>query len=106
MANAPAEQSGLSSGLVNVGRMVGATLGVAALGMLFGGRVEAAAQDVPRFMDGMHNAFLMGGAVEFVGAAIALLWFRSNSLDRQTATSPPEADRRELHVGRLNRRAY
>ena len=52
MANAPAARSGLSSGLVNVGRMVGATLGVAALGIVFGGRIEAAAQDVPRFMEG------------------------------------------------------
>jgi hypothetical protein len=69
--------------------MVGATLGVAALGMLFGGRAEAAAQDVPRFVEGMHSAFLMGAAAEFAGAGIALLWFRRDSLetDRQDAIS-------------------
>ena len=56
--------------------MVGATLGVAALGIVFGGRIEAAAQDVPRFMEGLRGAFLMGGVAEFAGAGIALLWFR------------------------------
>jgi DHA2 family methylenomycin A resistance protein-like MFS transporter len=81
MANAPAARSGLSSGLANVGRMIGATLGVAALGMLFGGRVETAAQDVPRFMEGMHGAFLMGAVAEFAGSGIALLWFRRDSLE-------------------------
>jgi MFS transporter, DHA2 family, methylenomycin A resistance protein len=81
MASAPAARSGLSSGLVNVGRMIGATLGVATLGMLFGGRVETAAQDVPRFMEGMHGALLMGAAAEFIGAGIALIWFRRDSLE-------------------------
>lgn len=83
MANAPAARSGLSSGLVNVGRMVGATLGVAALGLVFGGRAEATAGDVPRFLHGMHAAFRMGGAAELLGACIALTWFRRDSLARQ-----------------------
>lgn len=89
MANASAVRSGLSSGLVNMGRMVGATLGVATLGVLFGGRIEAAARDVPQFLHGMHNAFLMGGAAELAGAAIALIWFRRDSLetDRRFQTS-------------------
>lgn len=97
MANAPAARSGLSSGLVNVGRMVGATLGVAALGMLFGGRVEAAAQDVPRFMEDMHSAFLVEGAAEFAGAGIALICFRRDSLatDHQDTSRPHSSERED-----------
>ena len=81
VANAPATHSGLSSGLVNTGRMVGATLGVAALGILLGGRAEAAAHDVPRFIDGMQWAFVMGAVAEFAGALLAVIWFRRDSLE-------------------------
>jgi hypothetical protein len=47
VANAPAARSGMSSGLVNVGRLVGATLGVAFLGLMFGPRIEEVAKDAP-----------------------------------------------------------
>jgi len=81
MANAPSARSGLSSGLVNVGRMVGATLGVAALGLLFGPHVEEAAKDAPTFLVGMRGAFVMGAAAQVIGALIAVLCFRRHSLE-------------------------
>jgi DHA2 family methylenomycin A resistance protein-like MFS transporter len=81
VANAPAARSGMSSSLVNVGRMLGATLGVAVLGIWFGGQVGQGAGDPQRFVLGMHSAFLWGGAAELVGAAIAFLWFRQDSLE-------------------------
>lgn len=80
VANAPVARSGLSSGLVNVGRMVGATLGVAILGVLFGARIEDAAADPARFLDAQHAAFLLGGAAELCGAVLALICFRRDSL--------------------------
>jgi len=81
VANAPAARSGMSSGLVNVGRMLGATLGVAILGILFGGNAKAAAADPPRFLAGLHASFLIGGCVELAGALIAILWSRRHSLE-------------------------
>ena len=80
VANAPVARSGMSSGLVNVGRMVGATLGVAILGLLFGVRSEAAVADVPQFLHGMRSAFLIGGLAQLAGALIAVLCFRRDSL--------------------------
>lgn len=80
VANAPVARSGLSSGLVNVGRMVGATLGVAILGLLFGTGIEATAADPGRFLPALHAAFLIGGGAELAGAVIALVCFRRHSL--------------------------
>jgi EmrB/QacA subfamily drug resistance transporter len=88
VANAPATHSGLSSGLVNTGRMVGATLGVAALGILLGGRAEAAARNVPRFIHGMQWAFVMGAVAEFAGALLAVVWFRRDSLESRPRDTP------------------
>jgi MFS transporter, DHA2 family, methylenomycin A resistance protein len=101
VANAPAVRSGMSSGLVNVGRMVGATLGVAFLGLMFGPRIEEAAKDAPRFMAGMSTSFLIGAAAQFLGAAIALTWLRRDSLQTKaqrggsaSEAALPQAQRR------------
>jgi EmrB/QacA subfamily drug resistance transporter len=84
VANAPIERSGMSSGLVNVGRMVGATLGVAILGIVFGTRAEAAAADPAQFLHGMRTAFLIGGLAQVAGAAVAILCFRRDSLETKS----------------------
>jgi hypothetical protein len=52
VSNVPSERSGTSSGLVNVGRMVGATLGVAILGSIFGAHVDSTGQDAAAFIMG------------------------------------------------------
>jgi len=79
VANAPTERSGMSAGLVNVGRMVGATLGVAVLGLFLGKRVDMTT-DVAQFMTGMRTAFVLGGTAELAGAVTALIAFRRDSL--------------------------
>jgi fucose permease len=80
VANAPAARSGMSSGLVNVGRMVGATLGVAFLGLMFGPRMDEAAKNAPHFITGMSMSFMIGAASQFLGAVVALTWVRRHSL--------------------------
>ena len=77
VANAPAARSGMSSGLVNVGRMVGATLGVAFLGLMFGPRMDEAAKNAPHWMS---MSFMIGAGSQFLGAVIALTWVRRDSL--------------------------
>jgi hypothetical protein len=61
VSNVGDERSGTSSGLVNVARMVGATLGVAIPGSTFGAHVIQASQDVTKFLAGMHRAFFIAG---------------------------------------------
>lgn len=77
VSRVPREKSGMSSGLVNVGRMTGATLGVAILGSIFGAHLEQAAHNTPRFLSGMHRALAIGGGSEIAGAVIALALLRS-----------------------------
>ncbi len=61
----------MSSGLVNVARMVGATLGVAIPGSIFGAHVVQASQDVTKFLAGMHRAFFIAGLDEIAGSLVA-----------------------------------
>jgi MFS transporter, DHA2 family, methylenomycin A resistance protein len=65
VAAVPAVRSGSAASLINVARMVGATLGVAILGSA----VVAAAGDGP----GLETAMLVGGTVQLAGAGAAWL---------------------------------
>ncbi|HUZ62735.1 MAG TPA: MFS transporter [Acetobacteraceae bacterium] len=69
VASVDAARSGTASALINTARMVGATLGVAVLGTLFGAMGGGAA--------GMRAAMLAGGAVELAGAMAAVLLVRT-----------------------------
>jgi DHA2 family methylenomycin A resistance protein-like MFS transporter len=75
VASAPQARAGTASGLVNTARMVGATLGVAVLGLLFamhaGGSSEAAAFRLP---------YLVGGAAELAGAVLAFFLIKADAL--------------------------
>jgi hypothetical protein len=94
VANAPVARSGMSSGLVNVGRMVGATLGVAILGMIFGTRIEEVAKDAAEFIASMRVTFLVGATAQLIGAAIALTWLRHDSLRTKTQVNEHGTARR------------
>lgn len=72
------ERSGMSSALVNVGRMVGATLGVAILGSFFSAHAGHAAASPTQFLHGMRRALLAAGAAEAMGGLIALTGLRRN----------------------------
>ena len=72
VASVPRERAGTASGLVNTARMVGATLGVAVLGLLFalhsGGGL---AFPLP---------YLVGGAAELFGAVLAFGFISADAL--------------------------
>lgn len=72
MGTVPTERSGMASGLSNVARMVGATLGVALLGAVLAGHLSNGHGSAP-FMVGLHSAFLVGGCIELIGAILAVL---------------------------------
>ena len=66
MSAVPLRRSGLASGVVNLARLVGITVGVAVLGSAM-----AAV--------GAQAAMLIGGAVLLVGAVVALRWARTEA---------------------------
>ena len=72
------ERAGTASGLVNTARMVGATLGVAVLGVLFAlhGDGGAASFRLP---------YLVGGAGELLGAVLAFTFVAADALKRKKA---------------------
>jgi len=74
VSSLPSARSGTSSGMVNVGRMVGATLGVAIPGSIFGGHVLRAGRSTASFLNGMHLALFVGAFAELSGAILALVF--------------------------------
>ncbi len=79
VANVTAARSGTASGLVNTARMVGATLGVAVLGAIFA-MFAGGSGDAKHIIAGLPPAFIGGGIVEMIGAAVALRFIRRGSL--------------------------
>ena len=67
MAAVPVRRAGLTSGVVNLARLVGITVGVAVLGSAM-----AAV--------GAQIAMLVGGAVQLIGAAVAVSWARDDAV--------------------------
>jgi DHA2 family methylenomycin A resistance protein-like MFS transporter len=85
VAAVPPARSGTASGLLNTGRMIGATMGVAILGALFAvfaGQDAAAGEG---FLSGLRAAMLVGGSAELFGALIAFTFIRSSSLKKKRA---------------------
>jgi EmrB/QacA subfamily drug resistance transporter len=85
VANVAAARSGTASGLVNSARMVGATLGVAVLGAVFG---MFAGGDGSHIAAGLTPAYIGGGIGEIAGAVAALKFIRHDSLHQ-----PPQPER-------------
>jgi MFS family permease len=71
VASVPAARSGSAASLVNVARMIGATLGVAVLGTMFAVAGTGAS--------GLRVAMVVGGVVQIVGAGVAWRALRDSS---------------------------
>jgi MFS family permease len=67
MSAVPVQRAGLASGVVNLARLVGITVGVAMLG---------SAMAAIGGVDGVRTAVVLGGAVQLIGAAAAFRWAR------------------------------
>jgi EmrB/QacA subfamily drug resistance transporter len=76
VTSVPKDRAGTASGLVNTARMVGATLGVAILGLLLGAHPGAGENTI----GGYRLAYLVGGSGELVGALIAFLFVSPHAL--------------------------
>jgi EmrB/QacA subfamily drug resistance transporter len=73
------DRAGLASGVVNLGRMLGATLGVAILGaILAAGSTATGTTTDAAFAGGLRLALLVGAAVELAGAVLAVVKVRNH----------------------------
>jgi MFS family permease len=70
MSAVPLQRAGLASGVVNLARLVGITVGVAVLGSAFG---------VIGGVAGVRTAMVIGGAVQLIGAMVAFRWARTQA---------------------------
>jgi len=80
VAAVPPARSGTASGMLNTARMVGATLGVAILGSLFAAYAGQQASMSEGFLPGLRAAMTVAAAAELIGAVIALVFIRRDSL--------------------------
>jgi EmrB/QacA subfamily drug resistance transporter len=71
MSAVSSDRAGLASGVVNLARLTGVTVGIAVLGTVLA-LVSGEADHGATFGDGVRAAVLIGGLVEFVGAALVL----------------------------------
>jgi predicted MFS family arabinose efflux permease len=72
-----ADRAGLASGVVNLGRMLGATLGVAVLGATLSAAGHTTTGNAT-FATGLRAALLVGAVIELAGAALAALKVRNH----------------------------
>ena len=71
MSAIPLQRAGLASGVVNLARLVGITVGVAVLGSAMAA-VDGSA--------GVRTALVIGGTASAFGAVIALRWTRTETV--------------------------
>ncbi|MFL6803181.1 MAG: MFS transporter [Xanthobacteraceae bacterium] len=81
VANVTASRSGTASGLLNTTRMIGATLGIAVLGSVFA--VHTSEGTAESMVSGLHVALFGGAIAELVGAALALAFIRTDSMEQK-----------------------
>lgn len=80
VAAVPPTRSGTASGVLNTSRIVGATMGVAILGSVFPAYAGQQANMGAGFMPGLRAAMVAAGMAELVGAVIAAVFIRHDSL--------------------------
>jgi len=79
------EQAGLASGVVNLARLFGATLGVALLGAIVAASEGPSSGSGPRFLAGFSIALGVGGALAIAGAFLS--WYGIKDDDSRSDAS-------------------
>jgi EmrB/QacA subfamily drug resistance transporter len=109
MANVPAAEAGLASGIVNVSQQVAAALGLAVLGTIATNRTHSleAAHHSPlgSILAGDHLAFAIGATAVAVGVLLALTLLRPSRPSEPDVVVEPEIPRHREFAPVLERRA-
>jgi DHA2 family methylenomycin A resistance protein-like MFS transporter len=96
------ERAGLASGIANLSRMLGATLGVAVMGTVLA-VVSRDATHGPAFLSGLRVALLVGCGVELFGALVAIVKVRNPKRVTESNTTTESASETESELSN-NRR--
>jgi MFS family permease len=88
MAAVPVQRAGLASGVVNLARLFGITVGIAVLGTVLAA-VSGGATNGVAFDNGVRITILVGAIVELVGAVVVFGWGRSKQPAASESTSNP-----------------
>jgi EmrB/QacA subfamily drug resistance transporter len=91
MHSVPPDKAGVGSAVLNSGRQVGGSLGIAIMGAIIAasGATAAAAAGHPNpalFIDGFHHALITAAVIAFVGAVIAALTLSGRQPRREPST--------------------
>jgi predicted MFS family arabinose efflux permease len=87
LGSAPAEQSGLAAGVNDTFRQAGIAVGVAALGALIPAADALGGGNPQAYVDGLHDALLVGAGLAAVGAVAAAVL-----IPKAFVTTPPVED--------------
>jgi MFS family permease len=100
--NAVAEaKAGIASGVLSMNRMIGGTLGVAAMGAVFQGQAPAGTRDPATFVHAFASSMWVATAVAFLGALIAAALIRGKPKPHRqpAAAEAPSTPGTELATG-------
>jgi hypothetical protein len=84
MSAVSVDRAGLASGVVNLARLTGITVGIAVMGTVLA-LVSAGAASGPAFVDAVRAAVLVGALAELLGAVVA---FGYTGKERSRDTAP------------------
>jgi MFS family permease len=96
------DKAGVASGTLQMFRMMGGTIGVAATGAIFQGKLgnfnpallaQGGAAEATKFTDALGAAMALGAAVTVVGAVVAAVVIRGKSKHELSAHGGPELPR-------------
>jgi DHA2 family multidrug resistance protein-like MFS transporter len=96
------DKAGVASGTLQMFRMMGGTIGVAATGAIFQGKLgnfnpallaQGGAAEATKFTDALGAAMALGAAVTVVGAVVAAIVIRGKSKHELSAHGGPELPR-------------
>jgi MFS transporter, DHA2 family, methylenomycin A resistance protein len=82
MRSVPKDRYGMPSGIVNVTRITGATIGVAVLGSIFATHAGGTTPNPAKFIAGTHLAMLVAACATFLAALVAFVSIERPAADR------------------------
>jgi len=92
LGSAPAEQSGLAAGVNDTFRQAGIAVGVAALGALVPASAALGGGEPQAYVDGLHDALLVGAGLAAVGAVAAAVLIPKAFVTTPPVEDAPDAD--------------
>jgi MFS family permease len=102
MAEVPAADAGLASGIVNASLQISAAIGIAALGTVAAERTKVLTSlgqhQLQALTGGFHLAWAIGAGAVAVGALITLIWLRPRTRPAEVVNQVDERDTAELQL--------